>query len=81
MNARYYDSGIGRFVSQDPEFWKMSKLDIQLVDPQSWNSYTYARNNPLANVDPTGNFSINSFAFQLSSLSLFFYLHISILMP
>ncbi len=39
MDARYYDSAIGRFVSEDPEFWKMSKLDVLLVDPQSWDSY------------------------------------------
>ncbi len=67
MNSRYYDSGMGRFVSQDPEFWKMSKLNVQLVDPQSWNSYVYARNNPLVNVDIDGNFSINAFAFLSNS--------------
>ncbi len=67
MDARYYDSGIGRFASQDPEFWKMSKLDVLLVDPQSWNSYVYSRNNPLINIDPTGNFSINAFWFLSNS--------------
>ncbi len=54
-------------MSQDPEFWKMSKLNIQLADPQSWNSYAYARNNPLVNVDIDGNFSINAFAFLSNS--------------
>ncbi len=67
MNARYYNGETGRFVSQDPEFWRMSKLNIQLADPQSWNSYVYARNNPLVNVDIDGNFSINAFAFLSNS--------------
>lgn len=53
--ARYYYSSIGRFISQDPAFLKLDQLDIQLSDPQSWNSYAYARNNPLALVDPDGN--------------------------
>jgi hypothetical protein len=28
-------------------------------DPQSWNRYAYARNNPLRNVDPTGLYDLN----------------------
>lgn len=55
-DSRYYNPGIGRFVSQDPAFWNMSHLQDQLVDPQSWNSYAYARNNPLAFTDPNGQF-------------------------
>ncbi len=57
MEARYYNPTIGRFLSQDPAFWEFSgtHLAIMLVDPQSWNSYAYARNNPLAYVDPDGN--------------------------
>jgi hypothetical protein len=31
-------------------FWK----DSHVADPQSWNKYAYARNNPLRYVDPTG---------------------------
>lgn len=54
--ARYYNSSIGRFVSQDPVFWNMSEIETQLADPQSWNSYSYARNNPLILTDPTGEF-------------------------
>ncbi len=56
MNARYQHPTIGRFVSQDPPFWDFSRLGIQLVDPQSWNSYAYARNNPLKYNDPDGQF-------------------------
>jgi RHS repeat-associated protein len=47
MMARYYSSSMPRFISPDP-------LGGQLVDPQSLNKYTYARNNPLNLIDPTG---------------------------
>ncbi len=65
MNARYYNSTYGRFTSQDASFLaigdynKLGELtgqDLQtyLQDPQQLNSYSYARNNPLVNTDPTG---------------------------
>jgi RHS repeat-associated protein len=47
--ARYYASAMGRFMSPD-DFWK----DSSVRDPQSWNKYAYARNNPLRYIDPTG---------------------------
>lgn len=56
MEARYYDPSIGRFLSQDPVFWNTSMLPVQLADPQSWNSYSYARNNPIVLRDPDGQF-------------------------
>jgi RHS repeat-associated protein len=49
LGARYYASSMGRFMSPD-DFWK----DTNLSDPQSWNKYAYARNNPLRFIDPTG---------------------------
>jgi RHS repeat-associated protein len=49
MKARYYGSGFGRFASPDPYMPSAS-----LADPQSWNRYTYARNNPLLYIDPNG---------------------------
>jgi RHS repeat-associated protein len=49
FGARYYASTTGRFMSPD-EFWK----DSDVGDPQSWNKYAYARNNPLRYTDPTG---------------------------
>ena len=52
MNARYYNSGIGKFISQDPYFWTL--IDSYLIDPQQQNSYSYARNNPLVYNDPDG---------------------------
>jgi len=57
LNARYYDSNIGRFAGQDPVFWEigMSKEGKQaLTDPQSLNAYSYAGNNPINLIDPTG---------------------------
>ncbi len=43
--ARYYDPGVGRFISRDP---------VGLTGGP--NLYMYAANNPVSNVDPTGNF-------------------------
>jgi RHS repeat-associated protein len=49
MEARYYGSSMGRFMSPDPIL--SSAHDD---DPQTWNKYAYARNNPLRYSDPTG---------------------------
>ena len=49
FGARYDSSSLGRFMSPDA-FYK----DSHVGDPQSWNEYAYARNNPLRYVDPTG---------------------------
>lgn len=50
MQARYYDSAVGRFLSVDP------------VDPQAGNvfnigRYEYANNSPIVNIDPDGRVS------------------------
>ena len=50
--ARYQNPSLGRFISQDPMFWEFD--NNYLLDPQQWNSYAYARNNPLVYVDTTG---------------------------
>src|SRR5262249_24468871 len=45
--ARYYDPQLGRFIQPDPT----------IPDPgssQSYNRYSYCRNNPLNAVDPSG---------------------------
>jgi RHS repeat-associated protein len=47
--ARYYSGAQGRFLSVDPENAGASK-----DDPQSWNAYSYSRNNPLKYTDPDG---------------------------
>jgi RHS repeat-associated protein len=49
FGVRYFGSNVGRFTSAD-NFLN----DTTARDPQSWNLYTYVRNNPLRYVDPTG---------------------------
>ncbi len=48
MHARYYFTSSGKFLSAD-------SVEGRASDPQSWNRYTYARNNPISLADPTGN--------------------------
>ena len=48
MLARYYEAGMGRFLSVDPE------RDINEFATISWNLYAYVRDNPLGFVDPSG---------------------------
>ena len=43
-NARWYDSELGRFISED-----------SANDPNSPNLYCYGSNNPLSFIDPTGH--------------------------
>jgi RHS repeat-associated protein len=50
FGARYYGSKVGRFTTVDP----VQTIQENLVDPQRWNRYAYARNNPLRYVDPDG---------------------------
>ena len=50
FGARYDASSLGRFMTPDPPL-----LDQDVADPQSWNLYSYVRNNPLSFIDPTGN--------------------------
>jgi len=49
FGARYYRNLTGRFTTVDPDH-----VGGDIFDPQSWNAYAYARNNPLRFVDPTG---------------------------
>ncbi|MBX4186875.1 MAG: hypothetical protein KW802_01270 [Candidatus Doudnabacteria bacterium] len=63
LNARYYNTAIGRFISQDPTFLAVGGQAYQafLMDPQSQNSYGYANNNPINLSDPTGLYSWGQF--------------------
>ena len=45
--ARYYNQRLQRFMSADP-------LGGSIADPQTWNGYSYVRDNPLSLIDPSG---------------------------
>ncbi len=60
MNARYYDPVLGRFLSADT-----AQPDQQ--SPQKLNRYSYASNNPINNVDPTGHDDSDYSGFSFSS--------------
>ena len=51
LNARYYNSAQGQFLSEDPVFLRGQQ---NLQDPQSLNSYSYANDNPIVKSDPNG---------------------------
>jgi RHS repeat-associated protein len=42
FNARYFTNALGRFNSPDP-----ANAGADMMDPQSWNGYSYVENNPL----------------------------------
>jgi hypothetical protein len=48
MHFRYYSAGMGRFMRPD-------NIPGNLMNPQSWNKYAYANNNPVNFNDPTGH--------------------------
>ncbi len=52
FGARYYASSVGRFTIPDPLM-----ASARASNPQTWNRYTYALNNPLRFVDPLGLFA------------------------
>jgi RHS repeat-associated protein len=77
MGARYQAGKTGRFISQDPVFQavgdpnqikQMTKLEMDkyLADPQQLNSYSYVRNNPPRNIDPSGKFFLDLVSLGLS---------------
>ncbi|MGA8044095.1 MAG: RHS repeat-associated core domain-containing protein, partial [Terracidiphilus sp.] len=50
FGARYFASSMGRFLSPDPDTGTL----LHIMNPQRWNMYAYALNNPLTMTDPTG---------------------------
>jgi len=48
LRARYYDPGIGRFISED-------SVKGQIDSPLTLNLYTYCINNPIRYIDPSGH--------------------------
>jgi RHS repeat-associated protein len=59
MNARVYDPAIGRFMSPDP-------IIQDPYDLQSYNRYSYVRNNPLLYLDPSGHNFFSSLGHSIS---------------
>jgi RHS repeat-associated protein len=53
--ARYYSSSQGRFTRPDAPL-----IDQWESEPQSWNLYSYVRNNPLRYTDPTGQYKCDN---------------------
>src|SRR5205814_2121988 len=51
--ARIYTNRYGRFMSPDPVLGDPA-------NPQSWNRYTYGLNDPINNIDPSGETCINN---------------------
>lgn len=54
FGARYMSSAQGRFTSPDKPF-----ADQHFENPQTWNLYSYGRNNPLRFVDDDGHASVD----------------------
>jgi RHS repeat-associated protein len=65
LNARYYIGTRGQFMSQDPVFWGKQNL----VNPQSFNSYSYANGNPISGKDPGGQTAVSLTASDTASLN------------
>ena len=49
-NARFYSPTLGRFIQPD-------SFVPNPINPQLWNRYSYAYNNPIIYIDPDGNFA------------------------
>lgn len=49
FGARYYDPAVGRFLGIDP-------VDFQEGNPHSFNRFAYGNNNPIAYLDPDGQY-------------------------
>jgi RHS repeat-associated protein len=52
MRARYYDPGIGRFISRDP-------IEGDLMNPQTQNGYNFASGDSINYADPSGEDYVN----------------------
>jgi RHS repeat-associated protein len=53
FGARYNASALGRFMTPDGPL-----IYASTDDPQSWNLYSYVRNNPLNRTDPNGHLTV-----------------------
>lgn len=53
LRARYYDTAIGSFTTIDSYLGSVTEVVSQ-------NRYTYANNDPVNNIDPSGHYSVNT---------------------
>jgi RHS repeat-associated protein len=61
FDARYYSSSVGRFMTPD---WSASSNPdpipyADLGNPQSFNLYSYTKNNPTSGTDPNGHCTLH----------------------
>ena len=68
--ARYYDAGIGRFVSEDSYRGEAS-------GPASLNLYGYVKNNPVKYVDSSGYYAEVVLGFGALVIILLYYTGVS----
>lgn len=66
MQARFYAPWFGRFLSPDPA------RDQHFEETQSWNIYSYVRNDPTMRTDPTGMVADGPFKNALNAVKNFF---------
>jgi RHS repeat-associated protein len=60
--GRYYDPGLGRFISEDPTGFEGGDLNL----------YRYVNNSPLNGTDPTGEQAIIEFTMQICTFASIF---------
>jgi RHS repeat-associated protein len=51
MGGRFYDASLGRFISAD-------SVVSESQNPQAFDRYAFAYNNPISNIDPTGHMPV-----------------------
>jgi RHS repeat-associated protein len=54
LRARYYNPATGRFMSRDPEDYKLRDANGTPVDPKALHKYLYAGADPINWIDPRG---------------------------
>lgn len=62
MHARYYRPGLGRLLSVDPAIGS-----AKLLQPQTWNRYSYSLGNPIRYVDSDGKDAWDVISWKISA--------------